>query len=498
MNTRSLRFQLGVWYAGLLTAVFVLLGVATIVLLKHFMEASVRDAQLRRAHQVAHVLSPEILKKGPGAIAEEVEARFSPGLNNRFVRIRSADGNVIYRSPNPADRSFDPSAVPDGPWPERVEASRKVAMPGGGMLLISSYRLQRPGTARWLIESGAPLDVVHAVLREVAAVMAVTLLVAVAVAVAGGYFLVGRALARVDQISGSAEEISFHNLNDRLPVARTGDEVERLSLSLNRMIQRLDAAFQHSRRFVADASHELRTPLTILRGELEALLAREGLAAVVQERLGSVLEEVDRLAKIVEGLLTLSRLDAGEAQGEWVDVDLAELALSTAEQMALLAEDKCIRIRCTAPSPVFVQGDRARLKQVVVNLLDNAIKYTPDGGKVTLQVSAQPEGAILEVNDSGPGIPSAALPHVFERFFRADEARTRDVGGAGLGLAIVQSICWAHGGRVTVESKNGDGSRFRVELPMAPYLPEALQSTTEQQTTDSHETTTQKQMDGIA
>jgi heavy metal sensor kinase len=260
----------------------------------------------------------------------------------------------------------------------------------------------------------------------------------------------------------------LQKLSERLPIARTGDEIEDLSVALNRMIHRLDEAFQNSKRFVADASHELRTPLTVLRGELETLVEGERLSDAVRERLGSVLEEVDRLAKVVEGLLTLSRLDAGEAQREWVQLDLAQLTVSTADQMSLLAEDKEISIRCTTPAPVFVRGDRTRLKQVIVNLLDNAIKYTPRLGTITLRVYTQDGRACLQVADTGIGIPSDVLPHVFDRFFRADQARSRDLGGAGLGLAIVRSICAAHGGRVGVDSVEGRGSQFRVELPLGP------------------------------
>jgi heavy metal sensor kinase len=302
--------------------------------------------------------------------------------------------------------------------------------------------------------------------------MAVTLAAAVVAAVAGGYFLIGRALATVDHIARSAEQISLQNLSGRLPIARSGDEIEDLSVALNRMIARLDEAFQNSKRFVADASHELRTPLTVLRGELESLVESEPLNPAVREQLGSVLEEVDRLAKVVEGLLTLSRLDAGEAQREWLRLDLAKLTVSTADQMSLLAEDKSIVIQCTTPAPVFVQGDRTRLKQVIVNLLDNAIKYTPPKGSVSLQVYARDGRACLEIADSGIGIPPDVLPHVFDRFFRADQARSRDLGGAGLGLAIVRSICVAHSGRVEVESVENRGSRFRVELPLAPITTE--------------------------
>jgi signal transduction histidine kinase len=176
---------------------------------------------------------------------------------------------------------------------------------------------------------------------------------------------------------------------------------------------------------------------------------------------------VDRLSKIVETLLAISRLEAGEAQREWARFDLAKLAASTADQMALLAEDKGVSVTCEAQGGVSVEGDQARIKQVVVNLLDNAIKYTPSGGTVRLDVRARDDKAVMEVSDTGIGIPASSLPHVFERFFRVDEARSRTVDGTGLGLAIVKSICTAHGGRVEVESLESHGSRFRVELPLS-------------------------------
>ncbi len=288
---------------------------------------------------------------------------------------------------------------------------------------------------------------------------------AVLVAIGGGYLLVGRALAPVDQIARKAEQITQHNLSERLPVAHTAEELERLSLSLNLMIGRLEDALLNSQRFVADASHELRTPLTAMRAELESLASDVRQKPELRETLGSLLEEVERLARIVEQLFALSRLDAGEAQAEWVPFDLAELAVTTAEQMSLLAEDKKISVSCEAKQAVMVNGDRARLKQVVVNLLDNAIKYTPEKGAVHLRVATANSHAVIEVFDNGIGIPTDALPHVFDRFFRVDKARTRDPGGAGLGLSIVKSICTAHGATVEALSYR-DGSLFRVKIPM--------------------------------
>jgi heavy metal sensor kinase len=295
--------------------------------------------------------------------------------------------------------------------------------------------------------------------------LAIGLPIAVCVAVAGGFVLVRRALKPVDRLSHKAAEITQHNLSERLPVVRTGDELERLSLSLNLMISRLEDAINSSKQFVADASHELRTPLAVLRGELESLAQDAQLKLQTRETLGSLLEEVDRLAEIVEGLLALSRLDTGEAKAEWVRFDLAELAATTAGQMSLLAEDKSIAVDCDSVRGIMVEGDRARLKQVVVNLLDNAIKYTPAGGRVHLKIAQEGGFATLDVSDDGVGIPPEALPHVFKRFFRVDGSRSRDQGGVGLGLSIVKSICAAHGADVEVASVPGKGSSFRVRLP---------------------------------
>jgi signal transduction histidine kinase len=207
-----------------------------------------------------------------------------------------------------------------------------------------------------------------------------------------------------------------------------------------------------------------------MRGELEGLAQDGSLHRETRETLGSVLEEVDRLAKIVENLLALSRLDAGEPPAEWVSFDLAELAATTAEQMSLLAEDKQLRVSFRSEGTVRVQGDRARLKQVVVNLLDNAIKYTPSGGQVSLNVRPEDGHAVLEVSDNGPGIPADALAHVFKRFYRVDGSRSREQGGAGLGLSIVKSICTAHGALVEVRSTPGEGSTFRIRQPLATEL----------------------------
>jgi heavy metal sensor kinase len=467
MNTRSLRFQLVVWYASLLTGCFALLGAAAYLLLQNSLVGALRENQSRRAWQIGQLLLEEVPHHGEARLGDEIEARYAPAANDRFVRVARSDGETLYLSSPPKDRSFVPVDLP--PIQARVGAKlvREVPLAGSRRMLLTRYEIRAPGGADYVIETGAPMDDVQAHLRQWLILLLVGLPLVGVAAAAGGSLLVKRALSPVDKIAATAERISSQNLGDRLPVARTGDELERLSIGLNHMIERLHQSFEYSRRFVADASHELRTPLTVLRGEIEAFVEEKRLPAEGRERLGSALEEVVRLANIVEGLFAISRLDAGEAQAEWVRFDLAQLAAATADQMFLLAEDKEITLTCIAPTRVWVEGDRARLKQVVVNLLDNAIKYTARGGKVALTVSTADSQAVLEVTDNGMGIPPEALPCVFDRFFRVDTARSREMGGAGLGLSIVKSICAAHQGHVEAASIPGQGSRFRVGLPLA-------------------------------
>jgi heavy metal sensor kinase len=466
MNTRSIQFRLVTWYAGLLAGIFLLLCALLYLNLRHFLENDLRDSQLRRAQRIADTLVLHIGQTGETTFASQVKELYEPEISGRYIRITRDDGVVLYVSGAPKDGSYNPADVPALPSSSAAEFSRKIKLPGGKTLLIAALNFRLPNHAAYLVECGYLLDPVETMLDHLFLQLALGLPMAVLVAAGGGYLLVRRALHPVEQITRKAEKITQHNLSERLPLTCTGDEIERLSHSLNRMIARLDDAFQNSKRFVADASHDLRTPLTILRGELENFADDPRFEPEMRDRVGSMLEEVVHLGKIVEQLFTLSRLDAGEAQTEWTRFDLSELTKTTAEQMSLLAEDKGIAISCDVGQSMPVKGNQVRLKQVVVNLLDNAIKYTQEKGAIHLRVLAINGHAVLEVEDNGAGIPPGALPHVFERFYRVDPARSADSESAGLGLSIVKSICTAHGGEVEAQSTVGKGSRFRVKLPL--------------------------------
>jgi heavy metal sensor kinase len=461
MNPRSIRFRLIMWYAGLLTGLFLLFGVALYQVLRGYLENSLAQLLIRRSDQIAASLVAGIDKTGDHYVAEQIATRYAPENSERFIRVTRPDGSVLYASGRTA--SFDPTGL--RPLPANAVQGDFVTkeLLGDGSRLMVTVKVFH----RFLIESGGPMAPIETILSHFRFSLLLGVPLLGLVAVGGGFMLVGRALAPVVQIARSAEQISLRNLNERLPLSNTGDELEHLSLALNRMMIRLSGALEQNRRFLADASHELRTPLAALRGELENVVEQARALPEFSDRAGSALEEVDRLVKIVDALFAISRIDAGEAQQERARFDLAPLAASTTEQMSLLAEDKGVSVACNIQGNVSVEGDRSRIKQVVVNLLDNAIKYTPSGGSINLNVHAFDSKAVIEVADTGIGIPASALPHIFERFFRVDKARSRDAGGAGLGLAIVKSICVAHGGQVEVESAEGRGSRFKVELPLA-------------------------------
>ena len=265
-------------------------------------------------------------------------------MNGRFIRVVHEGVGVVYLSGAPKDGTFDPSRIPF-PSDKEKDGSRKLRFEAGNRLLIHSMTLTTPDGNRFLVESGAPYHQIEVVLHGLLLTFAIYMPFVVSLAVAGGYWLMRRSLAPVDEITKRAEGITSTNLSERLPVIRTGDELERLSMSLNRMIERLDEAFQHINRFSADASHELRTPLTILQLELEGIAQNHRRDAALGDQIGSALEETHRMSRIVESLLAISRLDAGEVKMDKTRLDLGDLAASTADEMTLLAEEKSIRLR---------------------------------------------------------------------------------------------------------------------------------------------------------
>jgi heavy metal sensor kinase len=283
----------------------------------------------------------------------------------------------------------------------------------------------------------------------------------------GGLWIARRSLAPLSHLATRAERITAEQLHERLPVAGSSVELDQLAAAFNDTFARLEGSFDQLKRFTADVSHELRTPLTALRTVGEVALRGRHDAEGYREVIGSMLEEVDRLTRLTDELLTLARADAGEARLNKEDVDAAALAREVAEHLSVLAEEKGQALEVLA-APVSLFADRTVLRQALVNLAVNAVKYSPEGTRIRIETGRREAGAFLLVSDEGPGIAPEHREHVFDRFYRVDKSRSREMGGTGLGLALAKWAAEAHGGRVELETEVGRGSTFRIVLPLVP------------------------------
>lgn len=320
----------------------------------------------------------------------------------------------------------------------------------------------------FFVVAGQSLKEIQQAQRQLLLLLAISTPLALILASLGGLWIADRALKPVDRITKAAERIGRGNFNERVEEPRTKDEIGRLAATFNEMIAKLNQAFQREREFTAYASHELKTPLAIIRGDIEVALRRERSTEEYRRVLSSSLEEIERLTRLTEDLLTLARTDAGERMLELAPVSLNQLAEEAHAYIKPLADSTGVQFSYELPQPpVVIEGDEKRLKQLFVNLLDNAIKYTPAGGDVRLKLASHDSSAIIEVADTGRGIPADAMPHIFERFYRHADPRDTRASGFGLGLAISKWIVDAHGGSIEVESNEGRGSRFTVKLPCA-------------------------------
>lgn len=286
-------------------------------------------------------------------------------------------------------------------------------------------------------------------------------------ALAGGWWLTRRALAPLEALTSAVERTHERNLHEQLARPGNGDELDRLTEVFNGMTARLDQSFQRIREFTLHASHELKTPLTVMQGELETACREEALTEAQRERLLSQLDEVQRLGKIVDGLSLLTKADAGQVQLALEPVPMEVLVREAVEDAQHLAHGRSLEIRLIACDAVCVRGDRHRLRQVLLNLTDNAIKYNEPGGSVTIALRGAEGVAEIVVSNTGPGIPKALQSRVFDRFFRGDASHGTAVEGCGLGLSIAQWIVHAHGGTIQVDSEEGGPTSITVRLPAA-------------------------------
>jgi heavy metal sensor kinase len=457
-SAASIRVRLTAWYAVVLSLMLVVYAAATFIAVRHeFFEQF--DDQLHDDFETAEgFLAPT----GDGRVAWSGDRRHDPDNDeDRGSDVWLASGEQIYRSG--ASVSLPPVALAAATAQPRYES------------IVANGHLWRTLTGTSLVGGRAVvLRVSRAETRlrtqlwEVLVVLVFGLPVVVVLAGVGGYVLARRALTPIDHLAFEARRITAERLHERLSVPNQHDEIGRLAAVINETFARLESSFDQLRRFTADASHELRTPLSVIRGIGEAGLGETRTPAEYKEAMGSMLEEVDRLTTLVDTLLRLSHGDAGTVRLDRTVVDVGQLTRDVVSSLGILAEERNQRVSVDAAQGVSVTADRLVLREAITNVLDNAIKYSPRASSIRIRVYADGRHAGLTVADEGPGIGTEDRQRIFDRFFRLDEARSRDHGGAGLGLAIAKWAVEVNGGRITAENGANGGSVFRIILPIEP------------------------------
>ena len=468
----SLRARLTLWYTALLTGMLVLLGTAALILLdrglRDNIDASLKSVAVSIADSVRRPPSPG---RDFGAALDALLGPFGPGPASRFFRLLDPFGRPDPRVvPRPRMQfPLSPEAQLNARHGRETYQTITLLPPQEGdregipVRLLTLPVIER-GRMIHLVQVAMPLESADAARSRFLLILLGLIPLALGGAGVGGWFLARRALAPVDAMVDTARAIEAEDLSRRIEAADSTDELGRLAAVLNAMLERLERAFTAVKHFSADAAHELRTPLTILKGELEVALRSPPTPEEYRSVLVSCLEEVDRLSTLVTDLLFLARSDSDNMSIVRTPVDLAAVLRDVCVALGALAETAHITFRHDAPTELWTRGSEPMLFRLLFNLGENAIKYTPEGGTVTLTLEPQGTEAYLSVRDTGAGIAAEEQPHIFDRFYRADPARSR--GGTGLGLALARSIVLAHGGQISVESRVGQGSCFTVRLPL--------------------------------
>src|SRR3569832_2366158 len=457
----SVRIRLTLWYAGVLA-----LSLIAFALVIYYAAGNIfherQDESLRSTAQTvasayveelaeAHSLS----KAGEGVLSEIT-------FPNRYVQLTDSTGKPLAASANLAGSTI---SIPS---PVLADAHTRgfshATINGLRVTVVPLSTAQALGYAA----VAEPLSVVEAGLRELRRDLFAGVLLVLLLASAGGYFLARKSLAPIASMNSQTQRISAENLSARLDVTNSRDELGRLATTINDLLARLEKTNKEQQRFIADASHELRTPLAVLRGETEVALGKTRTVDEYQQSLSMIQEEAEQLSRIVEELFILARQPINtRAALSKERVSLNDAVRDCARAAQVLATQKGVRLKLENDSPaIALNGDRELITRLILNLLDNAVKYTPAGGEISLALARENGNAEIVVRDTGMGIPETDQSRVFDRFFRVDKARARALGGAGLGLSIAQWIVEVHGGEISVASAPGRGSTFTILLPL--------------------------------
>lgn len=449
---KSIKFRLTVWYLVVIVALLLVFGGVAYFMLSYSLYQSLdvslesRGAELRTVLQAGGGRAVFVERLGEVVLLFDSSGNLLQGFGPQ-VEFAGIDKFVAEAASG--EEAFTLASTVDG---QRVR-------------LFGDSFVVGP-TAHITLVIGRPVSEIASALETFRFILLVVGVSVLTLAGAGGLFLSGRALKPVDRMTRTAQEIGESDLSKRI-AAVGDDELGRLASTLNRMIERLEGALNRQRRFTADASHELRTPLAVMQAEATLSLSKPRSDAEYRRSLESVAQEASYMSSIIGKLLFLARSDTGKEPLNIEQVNLRDLLAGLSSDIEALGREKGLEMKLGLLEDLVVQGDRVRLRQLFLNIMDNAVRYTPSGGSMSVSVVRKDGMAVVAVGDTGIGIPAEHLPHVFERFYRVDKARSRAEGGAGLGLAIARHVAEEHGGRIEATSEPGKGSTFYVSLPVS-------------------------------
>jgi heavy metal sensor kinase len=463
---RSIRTLLALWYGGVLSSVLIFFGLLLYVYLSKNLYSDV-DRSLRSTAETLARVSLDVRFPLPELDGDFLLERMNdPEFFNKFFEFFDPFGNAGFRSKNLPNKDLPLTRAALDQALRGEMSFETFPTPDQGPIRVLTFPVVRDGRLENVLQVGGSLRHIEKVLGRLRFLLFLILPTALLLALGGGWFLAHQALRPVDVMAQTARQITAGDLSRRIPVDPGGDELARLAETFNAMIGRMEELILGLRQFSADASHELRTPLTILKGETEMTLRQARTVEEYQQTLASSLEEIDRISRIVEDLFLLSKADLGENRFDRKPVRLDHLLVETVAQLEPLGEDKGVVLSLVCESAAEVTGDPYRLREVFMNLVENAVRYTPAGGRIDVALSKEGKEALIRVSDTGIGIPEKDLPRLFDRFYRSDEARAMNPKGSGLGLAIAQRVVVAHGGRIDVASKIGKGTTFTLRFPL--------------------------------
>ncbi len=461
MRKLSIGLRLTLWYLAIFAVAQIIFGAGMWLILRHNLYEIADDDLESQVEDLKSFLEAQKKDASIAKMQEEVAEAYTLEHSGDYLQVETADRQQIYRSDflkNHPLPQWEANAADHLSFSDRV-LDRKP-------LRFVTAKIEANGRV-YVITSGVLIDDVVGTLSVFRLYLLMFAPLVFLAAAMGGYWLSRRALAPVDAIVLTARAVSGANLRSRLQKLDSGDELQRLSDTLNEMLDRLESAFLRITQFTADASHELRTPISLIRTEAELALRRSRGEEEYKESLRHILLEAERTTSLIEELLALARADSGRESLTMQAIDLGDTLRATVESWRQIATIRNLQFSVRiATEGVFVMGDNAALRRVVDILLDNAFKYTSVPGSVELLLDHHDEKAVVTVRDSGVGIPLEEQDKIFERFYRVDKARGREFGGMGLGLSIAQWIVAQHGGTIRVESSMGNGSTFRVDLPL--------------------------------